>query len=199
MGLNNLTSINVSNNKLTTIDVKSNNKLLALNVAHNNLTALDIRKNGDIEEIDVSYNNFGSYTETAVTYNRTLNFTNQTKLKRLKVEHNPNIKYVITNIKEASTNMDDICPSTEGMASQPTLYHSLAQNSCINIAGLKSRFYANDHPNNNQLLITATSSQSKTDTTYYIPIGIKVTAFSDVTTGNRMQIIRGNDGVYING
>jgi hypothetical protein len=185
MALNNLTSLDVSNNNLTTIDVKSNDKLQVLNISHNNLTSLDIRKNEDIEEIDVSYNEFGSLTNEGVTYNRTLNFTNQTKLKKLKVEHNENIKYVVTNIITASTDMDNICPSTDGMASGTTLYHSLAQNSCVHIVELKGRFSANDHPGDKQLLITATSSQSSTGTTNYIPVGAKVTAFGG-TSNNYM-------------
>ena len=72
-----LTVLYVENNKLTTIDVSNNTKLIRLDVGSNQLTTLDVSKNTALTDLEVNYNQL-----------TTLDVSGATSLTELRVYRN---------------------------------------------------------------------------------------------------------------
>ena len=86
----NLTDLNVGNNQLTILDVSKNTNLTHLSVSLNQLTSLDVSKNPNLTYLDASYNQLTSLDVSRNT-NLTHLYVDGNKLTSLDVSKNPNL------------------------------------------------------------------------------------------------------------
>ena len=86
--LTNLVTLNISNNKLTSIDLSSNTALQNLDCSNNKLTSIDLSRNTALQYLDCSNNQL-----------TTLNVSNNTQLKQLNCSSNSLTK-LTTNCRD---------------------------------------------------------------------------------------------------